>query len=102
MEYGSIVNLGAASAIIITVSLFLAHLRKTQRESRAEREAERKESRAEREAERVVLMDLIRNDLAHVGTGLAESVEAQHDVVNGLREVRSALERLNGKKGDQR
>lgn len=91
MEYGYLVNLGAASAIIVTVSLFLAHLRKTQRESRAEREAERS-----------VMAGIIRNDLAHVGEGLAESVEAQHDVVNGLREVRSALERLNGKKGDQR
>lgn len=97
MDISHLVNMGAASAIIVTVSLFLVHLRKTQRESRAEREAERKESRMERVAERSVLMDLIRNDLAHVGTGLAESVEAQHDVANGLREVRSALERINGK-----
>ena len=99
MDYSNLVNLGAASAIILTASLFLAHLRKTQRESRAEREAERKESRAERETERSVLTAIIVNDLAHVGTGLADSVEAQHDVANGLREVRRALEKLNGKGG---
>lgn len=100
MDYGNFVNLGAASAIIVTVSLFLAHLRKTQRESRAEREAERKESRAEREAERDTLTGIIVDNLAQVGTGLARNVEMQQEVASGLREVRSALENLNGKKGD--
>jgi len=86
MDAGNAVNFGVAGAVIVVVGLFLRHLYVAQKESRAEREQERK-----------VLTDIITNDLAHVGEGLAKNVETLQDVAHGLREVRKGLERLNGK-----
>jgi hypothetical protein len=74
MNFGDLVNMGSAGAVIVTVGLFLAHLRSSQKESRAEREVEREQ-----------LTDLIANDLKHVTEGL-------EGVVSTLREFR---------KGDQ-
>ncbi|HUU31142.1 MAG TPA: hypothetical protein VMY69_03485 [Phycisphaerae bacterium] len=88
MEPGNIVNLGVAAAVVATVLLFLRYQLTSQ-----------KESRAEREAERETLTNIIVNDLAHVGKGLAKNVETLQEVANGLREVRSALENINGKAG---
>ena len=89
MDIANIVNLGVAGAVVVTVALFLKHLYIAQKEARAERETERK-----------LLTDIIVNDLNHVGRGLEKNVETLQDVANGLHEVRSALERLNEKKGD--
>ena len=69
-----LVNLGSAGAVIMTVSLFLLHLRKCQTADRAEREAER-----------VLLTDLIKNDLSHVTTGLVKVNEVLDKVVQELR-----------------
>jgi hypothetical protein len=76
----TLVNLGSAGAVIITVGLFLAHLRKSQRGDREEREAERE-----------LLVDLVKNDLVHVGTALRETTEGLREVKDGLREVVSTL-----------
>jgi len=89
MDTSNIVNLGAAAAVVTTAGLFLRHLYAMQKESRAERETERK-----------LLMDIIVNDLCHVGKGLAKNVETLQDVAHGLREVRNGLEKLNGKRGN--
>lgn len=69
-----LVNLGSAGAVIITVSLFLLHLRKCQAADRDEREAER-----------ATLTDIIRNDLRHVGDGLVKVNEGLEKVVQELR-----------------
>jgi len=87
MEMDSLVNFGVAGAVIMVVGLFLRHLYVAQKESRAEREQERK-----------ILTEIITNDLAHVGEGLAKNVETLQDVANGLREVRTGLEKLNGRR----
>ena len=63
---------GQTVAVVVTVILFLRHLK-----------ISREQDRAEREAERNRYMDVIVNDLAHVGETLVE--------------VRDALQRLNGK-----
>lgn len=63
---------GAAVAVVVTVILFLRHLRVSREQDRAEREEERKR-----------LLDIIVNDLAHVGEALFE--------------VKVALKQLNGK-----
>jgi uncharacterized tellurite resistance protein B-like protein len=65
MNISDLVNLGSAGAVIVTVAFFLAHLRMAQRQDRAERESER-----------ASFMELIKNDLKHVGDGLQEVVKA--------------------------
>ena len=87
MGMDSLVNFGVAGAVIVVVGLFLRHLYVAQKESRAEREQERK-----------ILTEIITNDLAHVGEGLAKNVETLQDVAHGLREVRTGLEKLNGRR----
>lgn len=80
----TLVNFGAAGAVIVTVGLFLAYLRKTQALDREERESERG-----------VLVDLIKNDLLHVGMSLAETKEGLKEVKEGLKEVVCELKRRN-------
>jgi hypothetical protein len=70
-----LVNLGSAGAVIMTVSLFLLHLRKCQIADRAEREAER-----------AALTDIIKNDLGHVTEGLVKVNDGLTRVVQELRE----------------
>lgn len=65
---------GSAIAVVVTVMLFLRHLRDCRLQDRAEREEERKR-----------LLDVIVNDLAHVSESLVE--------------VKVALQKLNGKRG---
>jgi hypothetical protein len=80
----TLVNLGAAGAVIISLGLFLVHLRKTQALDREERESERG-----------LLIDLIKNDLGHVGISLAETKEGLKEVKEGLKEVVCELRRRN-------
>jgi len=87
VDAGNAVNFGVAGAVIIVVGLFLRHLYVAQKESRAEREAERK-----------VLTDIISEDLRIVGEGLEKNVGMLQDVAHGLREVREGLEKLNGRR----
>jgi archaellum component FlaC len=87
----TLVNLGAAGAVIITISLFLAHLRKAARQDSEERGAERLASRQEREEERALLVGLIKNDLAHVGETLHGAKDELGAVVHSLNEVTGGL-----------
>lgn len=76
MNFGDLVNLGSAGAVIFTVSLFLAHLRHCQKVDQLERETERNK-----------LTEIIVNDLAHVGEGLAKVNAALDENTTVLREL---------------
>lgn len=58
-----LVNIGAAAAVVGVVILFLRHMT-----------LQRQEDRAERQAERATLVEIIKNDLAHIAATLVELV----------------------------
>jgi hypothetical protein len=79
-DIATLVNLGAAGAVLIAIFMFLKYLNRAQILDREERKAER-----------LMLVDLIKNDLIHVGLALRETTEGLKEVKDGLREVVSTL-----------
>jgi hypothetical protein len=79
-DIATLVNLGAAGAVLIAIFMFLKYLHRAQMLDREERKSER-----------MMLVDLIKNDLTHVSLALRETTGGLKEVKDGLREVVSTL-----------